>query len=511
VRIHRYVSAVILGTITIVTVAHATSVSGNITTTTWKQANSPYVINDSVTVSAGETLTIEAGVVVQAEVTAQLVVLGSLSVEGDSIEPVVFHRIRLGFIDSRPSLVRYASISGARIRKGPLASGGGVIIDNSTVVFEHTIIHDNMIILPRPAHGESSSARGGGMAVFNGSFVTLNYCEVKENNVHADYTWGMTGPFTTPTGYGGGIYLDGSSTVHVNSSVISDNNVLGTGGAAVHANGQFKAVGTVISGNHARSTFDNWGAPSREYALNGTAIFNGGEVVLTHCTIVGNTGSSQFEAGSTVLDARYYQSAYKTTVLTNCIVWNNDDAEVHSSVTASHSNIWTPDPREFIGTGNILTDPLFVDPDNGDYQLQRGSPCIDAGDPVLLDPNGSRSDIGAIPFDEVEPGTIIEFEIPSGILSFSLHQNVPNPFNPLTHITFTLPDAGRASLVVYDVTGRHVRTLTDAYRASGDHSVTWDGTDDTHRAVASGVYVYRLTWDMASGKQAEMRRCLLVK
>jgi hypothetical protein len=510
-RIHRYVSAVILGTIIITTIAHATNVSGNITTTTWTSANSPYVVTDSITVLTGETLTVEAGVVVQAEVTAQLVVLGSLSAQGNSIEPIVFHQVRLSFVDAGPSTVRYASISGVRIREGRFASGGGVLIDNSTVVFEHTIIHDNMIVLPRPDHGEWSNARGGGMAVFNGSFVTLNDCEVKENNVHADYTWGMTGPFTTPAGQGAGIYLDGGSTVHVNGSVISDNNVLGTGGAAVYAGGQFKAVGTVISGNHARSTFDNWGAPSREYALDGTAIFNGGEVVLTHCTIVGNTGSSRYEAGSTVLDARYYQRAYKTTVLTNCIVWNNDDAEVHSSVTASHSNIWTPGHQKFTGNGNIFADPLFVDPDNGDYRLQLDSPCIDAGDPVLLDPDGSRSDIGAIPFGEVEPGTIIEFEIPSGILSLSLHQNVPNPFNPLTHITFTLPDAGRASLVVYDVTGRHVRTLVDGYRASGDHSVVWDGTDDADRAVANGMYVYRLTLHGEPNQPAKVRRCLLVR
>jgi hypothetical protein len=45
--------------------------------------------------------------------------------------------------------------------------------------------------------------------------------------------------------------------------------------------------------------------------------------------------------------------------------------------------------------GNVYADPMFVDPDNGDLRLQKGSPCIDAGAPWILDPDGTRSDIGA--------------------------------------------------------------------------------------------------------------------
>ncbi len=45
--------------------------------------------------------------------------------------------------------------------------------------------------------------------------------------------------------------------------------------------------------------------------------------------------------------------------------------------------------------GNVYADPMFVDPDNGDLRLQKGSPCIDAGAPWILDLDGTRSDIGA--------------------------------------------------------------------------------------------------------------------
>ncbi len=78
---------------------------------------------------------------------------------------------------------------------------------------------------------------------------------------------------------------------------------------------------------------------------------------------------------------------------------------------------------------------------------------------------------------------------------FALHANRPNPFNPRTTITFDLPREQRARLNVYTVSGRHVKTLVDDTLASGPHRVVWDGTDQSGRAVASGLYLYRLHGD----------------
>jgi hypothetical protein len=71
--------------------------------------------------------------------------------------------------------------------------------------------------------------------------------------------------------------------------------------------------------------------------------------------------------------------------------------------------------------------------------------------------------------------------------------NVPNPFNPATEIRFTLPADQAVRLVVYDVSGRLVKTLVDEARPAGDHAARWDGTDRSGRAVASGTYFARLT------------------
>ncbi|MBK8164579.1 MAG: hypothetical protein IPK64_01305 [bacterium] len=78
-------------------------------------------------------------------------------------------------------------------------------------------------------------------------------------------------------------------------------------------------------------------------------------------------------------------------------------------------------------------------------------------------------------------------------VSGALRQNVPNPFNPSTRIAFTLPRDGAASLAVYDLRGRLVRTLLDATTlAAGDHAVTWDGRADDGSAAAAGAYLYEL-------------------
>ena len=83
---------------------------------------------------------------------------------------------------------------------------------------------------------------------------------------------------------------------------------------------------------------------------------------------------------------------------------------------------------------------------------------------------------------------------PVSASAFALRQNVPNPFNPSTQISFVVPEGGaNVSLRIYDVTGRLVRTLADGFEPAGDRTVSWRGTDDQGRAVASGVYYYQMT------------------
>lgn len=71
-------------------------------------------------------------------------------------------------------------------------------------------------------------------------------------------------------------------------------------------------------------------------------------------------------------------------------------------------------------------------------------------------------------------------------------QAAPNPFNPMTTITCRIANAGRASLEIVDLRGRHVITLVDEHRPAGEHSVTWNGRNDRGVEMPSGVYLSRL-------------------
>ena len=70
--------------------------------------------------------------------------------------------------------------------------------------------------------------------------------------------------------------------------------------------------------------------------------------------------------------------------------------------------------------------------------------------------------------------------------------NAPNPFNPQTEIRFELSQPGQARLVIFDVTGRRVKTIHDGHLESGPHSLVWQGRDEGGRQVASGVYYLRM-------------------
>lgn len=88
-----------------------------------------------------------------------------------------------------------------------------------------------------------------------------------------------------------------------------------------------------------------------------------------------------------------------------------------------------------------------------------------------------------------------------------LRQNYPNPFNPITSIEFHVDVDAGVSLVIYDVTGRHVRTLVDRRMAPGVYLEVWDGMDANGLQAASGMYFYRLT----VGKNRLAEKMILLK
>ena len=80
--------------------------------------------------------------------------------------------------------------------------------------------------------------------------------------------------------------------------------------------------------------------------------------------------------------------------------------------------------------------------------------------------------------------------------------NFPNPFNPITEISFSLPAASRVKLEVYNIMGQQVATIMDRQMEAGEHVVQWDGSN-----AASGVYLYRLE----AGEFVDAKKMMLLK
>ena len=132
-----------------------------------------------------------------------------------------------------------------------------------------------------------------------------------------------------------------------------------------------------------------------------------------------------------------------------------------------------------------------------DYGLSNFNPAIEIKQVDLPVPNEN---------EEISSNALGKASLPR---AFSLAQNFPNPFNPSTTITYTIPEGGPVwvSLNVFNTRGSLVRRLIDKLQALGTYTVAWDGTDSSGHKVASGVYFYR----MQAGEFVQTRKMVLLK
>lgn len=153
-------------------------------------------------------------------------------------------------------------------------------------------------------------------------------------------------------------------------------------------------------------------------------------------------------------------------------------------------------PVDFrISTAGGVTDTvLWVD----NYQESFLIPVQSSVQDVELDPDGwilcYKTEITD---DELSPEPDVT----------SLSQNYPNPFNPRTSIRFSIAEAGRVNISVFDIRGRLVATLADREFPAGEHVVRWSGTGKNGRRASSGIYLYRLK----TGSRDITRKMVLIR
>jgi Right handed beta helix region/FlgD Ig-like domain len=365
--------------------------------------------------------------------------------------------------------------------------------------------------------GESDIDHGGGIYLGSGSNIVISDAIIKNNNAY----------------YGGGIY-NSAQEVEIRNVIIENNNAV-FGGGYYGFFGQSLMDDLIIRDNIASNGGGIYSDAFSEIELMNVLIFNnqanngvgGGlcltngadfDIVVINSTIYNNS-ASEFGGG-------FYVSTAET-VFINSICWNNSPEEFFfdnwnsadfeidfSNIEGGENSIVNNGNGQVIWEeNNIDSDPLFCDPSSSNFYLQQCSPCIDAGTDyyewngnVILDLSpdeyyGDAPDMGAFEWE----GTPIENE-ELVIRNYGL-TNFPNPFNPETKISFSIPEDSKVELSIYNMKGQKVKQLVSDQLTAGEHSIVWKGEDNSSKPVSSGIYFYKLK----SGNFEKTKKMLLIK
>jgi|GEM_PF-1149972 len=358
----------------------------------------------------------------------------------------------------------------------PHAQGGAIRCSNSSLLIEDCTFQGNC--------APCVDGKGGAICCWASS-ARIRNCTFLGNSA---YSWG------------GGMCFDFYSSPTITDCLFSGNSVEYGEGGAVSCGGSFPPIGRCV--------------------FLGNSAFRGGgmycsvcsSLVLTNCVFVGNSSGQQ--------GAGIYCSYNSCPIFENTIIASNTSGEAvscdgTSTATLNCCDVFANDGGDWVGclagqngiNGNISADPLFCNPDSGDFSISEYSPC-----------EPSHSGCGLIGADSVgcaltsiaEPGQDNSTEVVSAAPTrFFLGPAIPNPFNPATEITYGIPPGNPSHVVlnIYDCLGRTVKALVAADREPGTYTVAWDGKDQKGVPVASGVYFYRISW---YGKN-ETKRMVLLK
>jgi hypothetical protein len=248
---------------------------------------------------------------------------------------------------------------GFTVTHGGAQDGGGMHIYHSSPRVEHCVFVENV------------AESGGGMYSGWDSSPVFDHCVFAENV--AVFGGGINSSWGSPEfdhcdfvgntaeSVGGGISVWGSATF---SNCTIDGNSA-TSGGGMRGGGDPTLVNCLFIGNTAET---------------GAGIDNGitSPATLINCTIVQNTATVAAGAIRNWGFCIGQDCINSDTILINCVLSDNGPQPITNSVgtvTVSYSTV----EGNWPGTGNIDADPMFTDPDNGDFRLAAGSPCIDAG------------------------------------------------------------------------------------------------------------------------------------
>ncbi|MGY8765212.1 MAG: T9SS type A sorting domain-containing protein [Fidelibacterota bacterium] len=99
-------------------------------------------------------------------------------------------------------------------------------------------------------------------------------------------------------------------------------------------------------------------------------------------------------------------------------------------------------------------------------------------------------------------------DINKDILSrYRLSDNYPNPFNPITIISYGLPVQTGVTITIYDMMGRQVKSLINGLQTPGYKTIQWNATNDKNHPVSAGLYLYTIQ----AGDYSQTKKMVLLK
>ena len=201
----------------------------------------------------------------------------------------------------------------------------------------------------------------------------------------------------------------------------------------------------------------------------------------------------------------------------NSIMFGNSKPEIYineGTPSVTYSIIDSAGTQAYFGTGCLTDDPIFTQ--YNDYKLtytnNTTSPAIDAGHPDSSDTfmgldagrGTTRADMGY--YGGALTGittSIIGLDADKYPTEYSLQNNYPNPFNPITTISYVWPRASAVELSIYSLTGQKIQTLVNQEQAAGSYALKFYASN-----LASGVYFYRLN---VLGEFSQVNKMILRK
>ena len=253
----------------------------------------------------------------------------------------------------------------------------------------------------------------------NGNVVMIE----NTNGVGGAALNGFTITNGSANGFGGGLSCD-ESTFSISNCIILNNNASRDGGGIWCSNSNLIINNCTITLNSARQCGGGLYIRVSTVEITGSLItYNqdsshgaGMEVLMSEIIV----RSSTIANNSSIQPSLYMRIRNRSTgFFENCILWGNatgitqleDGANISFlfvDYEGGRNNIHLNESELGWNENNFDEDPLFVDPENGDFHLAENSPCIDTGDPDSPeDPDGTRADMGAFYFDQTPTRNIL--------------------------------------------------------------------------------------------------------